>query len=199
MGNAVELDVRAGMEPREFVEKWTDRVYPDRRRLYEILAHLAQDRLAPFDAVPEHVRERYAGGASNLRPARIVPAEGLIEWHVDGYWPVLLVAGGCALHFDLPEGATQLSGRFGMLDPAVERGRAPGVRAVVSGGPTELGERQVLWERAIDPVRVKEHRGPQEFKVNVPPGVRHVVLEMIVPEEAEREARWAYWGDLFFE
>jgi hypothetical protein len=187
------------MEPRAFVEKWTDRVYPDRRRLYTILAHLAQERIAPFDAVPERIRERYAGGVCNLEPVRIDSPGATSEWHVDGYWPVLLVPGGCSLHYTIPEGTTQLSGRFGMLDQAVERGRAPGVRAVVSGGPTELGEREVLFERVIDPVRVALDRGPQRFRVTIPPGVRHVVLEMSMPAEAEREARWAYWGDLFFE
>jgi hypothetical protein len=199
MGREIERDLHAGMEPRTFVEKWTGRIYPDRHRLYEMLTHLAVLNLAPFDDAPARVRERYAWTVSNLKPSRIESTVAPVEWFVDGYWPVLLVPGGCVLHFDVPAGRTRLTGSFGMLDAAVARGQAPGVRAIVSVGAGDAPARKIILDRTIDPVRTPGDRGAHRFTLSLPPGESHVVLEMHVPPEAEREARWAYWGDLEFD
>ena len=56
----------------------------------------------------------------------------------------------------------------------------------------------MLFERSIDPVNVASDRGGQRFDVTLKPGEHFVVLEMTVPEDATREARWTYLSDLDF-
>jgi hypothetical protein len=198
MAESFEADIRSGMRPREVAAKWSPAVYPSQRRLHEMLARLARLDMAPFDRMPPEVRARWTWLVSSLEPTRIEPEDVVLHRWIDETWPAWLVPGGCRIHFEVPPHVTKLEGEFGMLDATVARGSTQGARARVLAGARAGEETDVLYERSIDPVHVESDRGRQKFAVTLKPGEPYVVLEMTVPEDAQREARWAYWSTLDF-
>ncbi len=191
-------DLGSGMRPRELIAKWTGPVYPQQGRFREALGELARLGLAPFDRVPADVRTRWTWTVSSLEPTRTDPDNVVGRRWIDNEWPAWLVPGGTKLYFDVPAAMTRLTGSFGMLDGTIERGNAKGAQARVLASEREGAALHVLFERTIDPVHVAADRGTQAFDVALKPGEHYVVLEMLVPEGAQREARWAYWSDLDF-
>ena len=199
----VTADIRRDLEgrlgPRAFVQKWTNDIYPDAGRLYLIVTRMAQLRIAPFDQAPESIRQRYTQPVSNLLPARIESAAPPREHIVEGWWPVLLVEGQCAMHFVVPPDTQALSGCFGVAGERIAEVPASPVRVVVACIPPEATERLILLDRTLDPVNRLEDGRTQSFAVTFPPGTRHVVIRFHDVPGSTKEPRWVYWGDLYFE
>ncbi len=111
--------------------------------------------------------------------------------------PVLVVhADGC-MRFEVPAGATELTGQFGITPGAYEgTGRTDGVQFVVEYRP-EQGGTQTLFTRYLDPLHNAQDRGMQALHVALPRDARgDLFLRTTNPPGKNCDWDWSYWTDL---
>lgn len=99
-----------------------------------------------------------------------------------------------------PPGARWFTGTFGLRDGAHEgAARTDGVDFIVEALQLD-GSRRVLWRRYLDPLNHAEDRGPQTFRVAVPPGGdAKLVLRADPGPAADTRWDWSYVGQLRLE
>jgi hypothetical protein len=97
---------------------------------------------------------------------------------------------------DVPAGVPGISGLFGLREGAyVGEGHTAGVIfALEAVWPS--GRKELLWRRALDPVRRAEDRGVQRFEVRIPAD-RPPQLVVTMAPAAPGDNRWA-WSYLAF-
>ncbi len=60
------------------------------------------------------------------------------------------------------------------------------------------GRRQVLWQRALDPVSQPADRGVQMFSVELPPETTRIIMRTLPGPKGDTQWDWTYWGRLNF-
>lgn len=210
MGHEIEADLKGGMQPAAFLDKWTDRIYSDRGRLYYLLTRMAGARtepangpvlkLAPFDELPDELRVPYTWFMYNLPPARVEGPVPLGRRFIDGAWEVMVAQTGTDVYFDAPAKYSRLSGSFGMLPREIALGKTPGVRVKIQVLYGDGSERETPVDITLDPVRNPQHRTGQLINVALKPHERcQVVLSVTWPDGVAHEPDWAFFGDLGFQ
>lgn len=199
-GDELLTDLKSGMLPAPLLDKWTERIYPDRGRLFYLLTRMAKQRLKPFDELPDEVRNPYTWFMFNLPPTRVETPVPIGRRWINGVWEVLMTPTGSDVYFEVPAKFSRLNGSFGMLPKEIEMGKTPGVRVIISAIYGEGAEREILVDKTLDPVRVFSDRTAQPFSVAVRPAAkRQLVLSVSWPEGVPHNTDWAYWGDLGFQ
>lgn len=196
IARAFESEILGPLPEQVVLTRWTDRVYPNRMRLYQILGWMAQERIAPFDTASEEVRRKYSTSILDLPPEAVQSPVPPMRRFFDELCDVLAVPTDARLFLAAPPTATKLAGFFGVPPLWVQRGTTKGVRVIVRA---EV-DGTVLFDRTIDPVHVERDRGPQRFEAHFQAGsTGRVVLETTWPDGAPHVADWGYWADVYFE
>lgn len=107
--------------------------------------------------------------------------------------PALGLHPDAEMSFPLRPGVREVTGRFGILPGAYEQYKTPGVKFVVEPMP-ERSERQLLFQRSLDPCARPADRGLQAFAVPLPPACagRLVCRTTHLPGRGA-EFGWAAW------
>ena len=107
---------------------------------------------------------------------------------------VLLVHPEGELEFAVPAGSRQVSGQFGILPVAYERGDTDGVLFTVEYRP-EQGAPEVLYQRFLDPAREPGDRGLQTVTVLLPqPASGRLFLKTSNPPGKHASWDWSFWA-----
>jgi len=200
---SLERDVNAGIPIRELSHIYADSVYPGAPDLDARLRVLDRMHFAPFtnrpsEADPVMTQLDQVMAAMRRPPAGMRSARPIVTTTVDGV-PVIVVRPPGELRFDPVPDRRAVRGRFGMLPAswAVE-GNASVTFTVER--IAYAGERRVLFERTLDPVRNAGDRGLQIFHVALPDdAIGQIVLRTSLPPDANPMIAWSYWAEMRFE
>lgn len=157
----------AGGNPERWVRSITVAVAPDDRRYFSPRARIALFALTPSTAGAEYFQQAMQARFWMFKtpPVNFSAFTNPSEIEIDGQKAIVMHAPS-EMDFDLPQGATQVSGAFGY---------APG--AYQNGGRTDGAEFQVVWtngtehvvlySRHLNPRDVPADRGLQTFHTSL--------------------------------
>ena len=120
------------------------------------------------------------------------PNEDLIDKRT-----VMIMHSPSEMTFDVPAGATELSGAYGFIPGAYSNGgKTNGAQFIVywSNG----GEPVILHERFLDPVKMMNDRGLQKFSVKLPRSTGRVYLRVNPGPFNEYAFDWTGWTGIEF-
>jgi hypothetical protein len=106
---------------------------------------------------------------------------------------VLLVHAEGAVRFDVPANSHSVSGKYGIIPEAYEKGDTDGVVFRVEYEPAQ-GKPQVLFERNLDPKKNASDRGMHDLTVALPKDCRgSLVLRTTNAPGKQTAWDWSYW------
>jgi hypothetical protein len=111
-----------------------------------------------------------------------------------GALDALLTFPDCELYFDLPPGATRVSGSFGIYPRSYRIASTRGARFSVELVQPD-GAELVVWERILRPTEQTADRGLLTFEIAFPPGTAATALLLrtsFAPDQGDPHA-WACW------
>ena len=156
-----------------------------------------------LEKIPELVTHDLSPAALNrlrypmmLSTPATVRSAGPVETVVCAGTSVLLVHPDGEMTFQIPPGARQAVGRFGVLPAAYEQHTTDGVQFTVEVAP-DHGNPQVLFARYLDPCSQLADRGIKSFAVPIPPGCngRLICKTGNLPGK-NADYDWAFWTGL---
>jgi hypothetical protein len=164
-----------------------------RRRVDMTLQPLASLVGSPLDA-------RETGQLVNqlcyymLRTAPVEVQAGTVYPDLVQGTPVLVVHADGVMRFQVPAGATELTGQFGITPGAYEgSGHTDGVQFVVEYRP-EQGSPQTLFSRYLDPLNNAQDRGMQTLRVPLPGAAKGELLLRTTNLPGKNcNWDWSYW------
>ncbi len=204
LGDDLMAEVRAGTPPGQLVERWNDRIYPDRGRLYYALRLMALMNLKPFDDMPSEARDLYTWWMFNLPPLSIEPPDGAQRRFINGGWEVLAVRTGTQITFEVPQSLFHLEGKYGVPPSWQKVMTSDGVRGEVLAHYGLEPETETIVDRVLDPLHVPEDRAIQYFTCEVKPLARkrEIVLRVSprtpVADGEPAPVDWVFFGDTNF-
>jgi len=162
--------------------------------LYADTAHVrilrADDLAPPGDS---QVRVRLLGGTFDPIPAAIESPGGVYRELADDQ-PVLVVHPPGEVRFELQPGSYAMTGSYGFVRRAYERGKTDGASFRIVLRPQSGGER-TLFHEDLDPMHVEEHRGTHPFQLKVESGEPATLVLLTGPGPARDFTRdWCFWG-----
>ncbi len=132
----------------------------------------------------------------DVTPTTYQAKASLSEGEIDGR-PVMVFHAPSELTLDVPRGATQCSGAFGILPTAYTGGNS--TDGAVFYITWVLGTEEILlMERALDPLRRMNDRGLQYFRVNLPARREGGYLRLWISPGPQNNFAWDWtaWSGL---
>jgi len=206
LGDDLMAEVHAGTPPALLIERWTgpDKIHNNHGRLYYILRQMALMKLKPFDDMPEEAREQYTWWMFNMPPSKIDSPAPVSRRMLNGVLETLVVPTGSEITFDVPLSLTHLSGTIGVPIGWLKFMVSRGVRVQVLVIQGSSSEREVFFERRLDPVNVPADRVAFTFDVEIKTLARkrQIVLSVTWPEDLPadepREQDWIFFAETYF-
>ena len=132
----------------------------------------------------------------DVTPTTYQAKASLSEGEIDGR-PVMVFHAPSELTLDVPRGATQCSGAFGILPTAYTGGNS--TDGAVFYVTWVLGTEEILlMERALDPAHRMNDRGLQYFRVNLPAAREGGYLRLWISPGPQNNFAWDWtaWSGL---
>ncbi|HVU16315.1 MAG TPA: hypothetical protein VHD32_05300 [Candidatus Didemnitutus sp.] len=158
----------AGAQPERRVRSLAVEIAPQDRDCFADTVRISYFALPESNAGQEFFRQaqRLRFHMFKTAPASFEAQTDVAEENIDGR-PVMVLHAPSEMAFDVPEGATYVTGEFGFMPGAYTKGgNTDGAEFVIYC--TVNGVQQVLFSRLMDPVHVLTDRGLQKFKVALP-------------------------------
>ena len=110
---------------------------------------------------------------------------------------VMMMHAPSEMVFDVPAGATQVSGAYGFVPGAYSNGgRTNGAEFIIYW--SDGGDKVILHQRFMDPLNKLNDRGLQKFSVHVPKSFGHVYMRVDPGPYGEYAFDWTGWADIEF-
>jgi hypothetical protein len=112
--------------------------------------------------------------------------------------PGLMVHAPGVMEFEVPAGARQVSGAFGIIEGAYTNGgKTDGVEFLIEI-ENEKGETRLALKRMLRPMEIVADRGKIRFNVALDRRDRKVSLKTAVGEHQDAAWDWSVWSDIEF-
>jgi hypothetical protein len=137
-------------------------------------------------------------GIFDRAPLWVTSAAGEEIFSIAGENAVLLHAES-AVFMEVPRGARQFSGTFGLRQGAYTGGGHTAGVGFDLDAVWANGRRERLWSRMLDPVHRDGDGGPQRFEVELPQNEpMRLELRMVPAEAGDNRWDWSYLGSVRF-
>jgi len=168
IGDTVDYMRYASGKPVRWTGSITIKVAPDDEKFFAHTAQVELSALPPLATSGEKYFPKDMDKIFYMFPTPPIAYESYTPYSatkIDGH-DVAILHAPSLMTFNLPDGAKSISGMFGFVaETYTGKGNTNGARFTVywSNG----SERKDLFQRFLNPIRIKEDRGLQEFNVDL--------------------------------
>ena len=191
----------AGNRGQKRVKAIILKIAPGEEKYFAGQAQVELSTLPVAHSAGEYFRQQDAGTLAKLFhmfhscPLAYEAHVGFVESLIGGI-PVAMMHAPSQMIFEVPAGATMVSGRFGFLESAYSNGGfTNGARFIIYG--SDGTNRIDLFEKFLNPVSVPADRGLHDFSVQlkVPAGMR-LYLETNPGPNNDNSWDWTCWTEI---
>lgn len=187
----------AGGDPERRVAKVGVDLAPEDRKFYRPTALVRLATMEPTLAGQEFFREMNRERFNLFKtPPRAYEAQNPpSETMVDGE-PAMILHAPSEMSFDVPRGATSISGKYGFMPGAyTDGGNTNGAEFIIRWSNGQ--EQAILLKRLLDPMQKAEDRGLQAFQVDLSPmNAGRVYLSIQPGPHGNNSWDWTVWSGI---